>query len=40
MLLMCRWNAYIGDTLVIDERLYKPKHGLIDETRRCRPTRL
>ena len=29
---MCRWNAYIGEPLLIDELLYRPKHGLIDES--------
>lgn len=29
---MCRWNAYIGQPLVIAELLYRTKHGLIDES--------
>ena len=29
---MCRWNAYIGQPLVIGELLYRTKHGLIDES--------
>ncbi len=29
---MCRWNAYIGEPLLIDELLYRTKHGLIDES--------
>ena len=29
---MCRWNAYVGEPLLIDELLYRPKHGLIDES--------
>ncbi|HEX2415403.1 MAG TPA: class II glutamine amidotransferase [Thermoleophilaceae bacterium] len=29
---MCRWNAYIGEPLVIGELLYRTKHGLIDES--------
>jgi len=33
---MCRWNAYIGEPLLIDELLYKPKHGLIDESLHAR----
>ena len=33
---MCRWNAYIGQPLLIDELLYKPKHGLIDESLHAR----
>ena len=37
---MRRWNAYIGELLVLDERLYRAKHGLIDESGRCPPARL
>jgi predicted glutamine amidotransferase len=29
---MCRWNAYFGEPLLIDELLYGTKHGLIDES--------
>jgi predicted glutamine amidotransferase len=29
---MCRWNAYIGQPLVIAELLYRTRHGLIDES--------
>jgi hypothetical protein len=29
---MCRWNAYVGEPLVIGELLYRTKHGLIDES--------
>jgi predicted glutamine amidotransferase len=29
---MCRWNAYVGQPLVIDELLYRTRHGLIDES--------
>lgn len=29
---MCRWNAYIGQPLVIGELLYRTRHGLIDES--------
>jgi predicted glutamine amidotransferase len=29
---MCRWNAYSGQPLLIDELLYRPKHGLIDQS--------
>ncbi len=29
---MCRWNAYIGEPLVIGELLYRTRHGLIDES--------
>lgn len=34
--LVCRWNAYIGQPLLIDELLYRPKHGLIDESLHAR----
>lgn len=33
---MCRWNAYIGQPLLIDDLLYRPKHGLIDESLHAR----
>jgi predicted glutamine amidotransferase len=26
---MCRWLAYTGDPVLLDELLYKPKHSLI-----------
>ena len=29
---MCRWNAYYGKPLVIDELLYRTRHGLIDQS--------
>ena len=29
---MCRWNAYVGQPLVIGELLYRTQHGLIDES--------
>jgi glutamine amidotransferase len=29
---MCRWLAYIGTPLLIDELLYKPQHSLIDQS--------
>ena len=29
---MCRWNAYLGQPLLIGELLYRTKHGLIDES--------
>jgi glutamine amidotransferase len=29
---MCRWNAYVGQPLLIGELLYRTKHGLIDES--------
>ena len=33
---MCRWNAYVGEPLLIDDLLFKPKHGLIDESLHAR----
>ena len=33
---MCRWNAYIGEPLVIGELLYRTRHGLIDESLHAR----
>ena len=29
---MCRWLAYSGSPLLIDELIYKPKHSLIDQS--------
>jgi predicted glutamine amidotransferase len=29
---MCRWNAYVGQPLVMGELLYRTRHGLIDES--------
>jgi predicted glutamine amidotransferase len=29
---MCRWNAYYGHPLLIDELLYQMDHGLIDQS--------
>ena len=29
---MCRWLAYIGTPLLLDELLYKPRHSLIDQS--------
>ena len=29
---MCRWNAYIGEPILIGELLYRTEHGLIDES--------
>jgi len=29
---MCRWMAWHGQDLLIDELLFKPKHGLIDQS--------
>ena len=30
--LMCRWNAYVGQPLLMGELLYRTEHGLIDES--------
>ena len=29
---MCRWLAYSGSPVLLDELLYKPKHSLIDQS--------
>ena len=29
---MCRWNAFFGQPVVIDELLYQTQHGLIDQS--------
>jgi predicted glutamine amidotransferase len=29
---MCRWNAYFGQPLIIDELLFQTQHGLIDQS--------
>jgi hypothetical protein len=29
---VCRWNAYVGEPLLIDDLLFRPEHGLIDES--------
>jgi predicted glutamine amidotransferase len=29
---MCRWNAYFGQPLIIDELLFRTQHGLIDQS--------
>ena len=33
---MCRWNAYYGQPIVIDEVLYRTEHGLIDQSLHAR----
>ncbi|MFE2103504.1 class II glutamine amidotransferase [Streptomyces sp. NPDC059468] len=33
---MCRWLAYSGTPLVMDEVLYRPKHSLIDQSLHAR----
>ena len=29
---VCRWNAYLGQPLLIDELLFRTQHGLIDQS--------
>ena len=29
---MCRWNAYIGEPLMLDELLFRTEQGLIDQS--------
>ena len=29
---MCRWMAWSGQPVLIEELLFKPKHGLIDQS--------
>lgn len=29
---MCRWNAYLGQPLLLDELLFRTQHGLIDQS--------
>jgi predicted glutamine amidotransferase len=29
---MCRWNAYLGQPVMIDELLFRTQHGLIDQS--------
>jgi len=33
---MCRWNAWFGQPIVIDELLYQTEHGLIDQSLHAR----
>ena len=33
---MCRWNAYFGQPVMVDELLFKTDHGLIDQSLRSR----
>jgi predicted glutamine amidotransferase len=33
---MCRWNAYFGQPVAVDELLFKTDHGLIDQSLRSR----
>jgi len=29
---MCRWMAWMGEPVLVDELLFKPRHGLIDQS--------
>jgi predicted glutamine amidotransferase len=33
---MCRWLAYSGSPILLEELLYKPTHSLIDQSRHAR----
>ena len=33
---VCRWNAYFGQPVMVDELLFKTQHGLIDQSLRSR----
>ena len=33
---MCRWLAYSGSPILIEELLYGPEHSLIDQSRHAR----
>ena len=33
---MCRWMAWIGQPVLIDELLFKPKHGIVDQSLHAR----
>jgi predicted glutamine amidotransferase len=33
---MCRWLAYTGSPIALEELLYKPEHSLIDQSRHAR----
>ena len=33
---MCRWNAYYGQPLIVDELLFQTQHGLIDQSLHAR----
>ncbi|WP_042378265.1 class II glutamine amidotransferase [Streptacidiphilus melanogenes] len=33
---MCRWLAYYGSPILLEELLYKPEHSLIDQSRHAR----
>src|SRR5215471_1343331 len=34
--IMCRWIAYSGSPILLEELLYKPKHSLIDQSLHAR----
>ncbi len=29
---MCRWMAWSGQPLIVEELLFKPKHGLVEQS--------
>ena len=33
---MCRWMAWLGQPVLIDELLFKPKHGIVDQSLHAR----
>jgi predicted glutamine amidotransferase len=33
---MCRWLAYVGSPILLEELLYKPAHSLVDQSRHAR----
>jgi hypothetical protein len=33
---MCRWNAYFGQPLLVEDLLVKTQHGLIDQSMHAR----
>jgi predicted glutamine amidotransferase len=33
---VCRWNAWFGQPLLLEELLYRTEHGLIDQSRHAR----
>jgi predicted glutamine amidotransferase len=32
---MCRWNAYVGQPILVEELLYRTQHGLIAQSRQA-----
>jgi predicted glutamine amidotransferase len=33
---MCRWMAWLGQPILVDELLFKPKHGIVDQALHAR----